>query len=165
MRSLILLSLFLFSACKPEKGEITTYFFIRHAEKQTSDSSEKDPELTSMGKERAKRWAKVFRDVEFDHIYSSDYKRTFQTARPIAQAKGLEIDRYDTRKLNDEQFQERTIGKKVLVVGHSNLNPQWVNYILKENRYQDLDETVYGSLFLVQIHPDGSRTSHVLHFD
>jgi hypothetical protein len=51
------------------------------------------------------------------------------------------------------------------VVGHSNLNPEWVNYILGKEKYQDLDESVYGSLFIVTIHPNGDRTSQVLYFD
>lgn len=145
--------------------EITTYYFIRHAEKDTTDSKSEDPELTEAGRKRSQDWVKTFQDIDFDHIYSSDYKRTLNTAKPIAESKNKEIEIFNTEKLNDNDFQENTKDKTVLVVGHSNLNPEWVNYILGKKQYDDLDESVYGSLFIVTIHPDDSRTSQVLYFN
>ncbi|WP_037320185.1 phosphoglycerate mutase family protein [Salegentibacter sp. Hel_I_6] len=150
---------------KQPSEEITTYYFIRHTEKDTTDSTNKDPNLTEAGLKRAENWAKTFKDIDFDLIYSSDYKRTLNTAKPIAEAKNKEIRIFNTEKLNDKDFQEETKNKTVLVVGHSNLNPEWVNYILGKEKYEDLDESVYGSLFIVTIHPDDSRTSEVLYFN
>lgn len=171
MRFLLLLSMVLFTACNQEtknngmsSSDLTTYYFIRHAEKDTAHTG-KDPELTAAGRERAQKWAEVFKDVEFDLIYSSDYKRTLNTAKPIAESQEKEIAIFNTKKLNDQDFQEKTKGKKVLVVGHSNLNPEWVNYILEDEKYEDLSEAEYGSLFIAIIHPDGSRTSEVLYFN
>lgn len=171
MRFLLLLSMLLFTACNQEtknngmsSADLTTYYFIRHAEKDTLDTGE-DPQLTDAGRARAQKWAQVFKDVDFDLIYSSDYKRTLNTAKPIAESQQKEITIFNTKKLNDRDFQERTKGKKVLVVGHSNLNPEWVNYILEEEKYRDLSEAEYGSLFIAVIHPDGSRTSEVLYFN
>ncbi|MBZ9729446.1 histidine phosphatase family protein [Salegentibacter sp. JZCK2] len=145
--------------------EITTYYFIRHAEKDTTDSKNKDPELTEAGLKRTQDWVKTFQDIDFDLIYSSDYKRTVNTAKPIAESKSKEVQFFNTEKLNDKDFQENTKNKTVLVVGHSDLNPEWVNYILGTKQYEDLDESVYGSLFIVTIHPDNSRTSQVLYFN
>ena len=145
--------------------EITTYYFIRHAEKDTTETKNEDPDLTEAGLKRSQNWVKTFQDIDFDLIYSSDYKRTVNTAKPIAESKNKEIKFFNTEKLNDKDFQENTKNKTVLVVGHSNLNPEWVNYILGKEKYEDLDEKVYGSLFIVTIHPDGSRTSQVLYFD
>lgn len=178
-RYFLILSLILLTSCnfgdeepseimddaKKPSEEITTYYFIRHAEKDTTDTSNKDPELTEAGIKRAQNWTKTFKDIDFDLIYSSDYKRTVNTAKPIAKDQNKEIKFYDTKKLNDKDFQEKTKNKTVLVVGHSNLNPEWVNYILGKEKYQDLDESVYGSLFIVTIHPNGDRTSQVLYFD
>ncbi|WP_243729575.1 phosphoglycerate mutase family protein [Salegentibacter sp. 24] len=175
----LLLSLILLTSCnfgdqEPEQimkdakdpdKDITTYYFIRHAEKDTTDKMDKDPELTDVGIKRAENWVKTFRDIDFDLIYSSDYKRTINTAKPIARAQNKEIKFYNTEKLNDKDFQENTKNKTVLIVGHSNLNPEWVNYIIGRKKYDDLDESIYGSLFIVTIHPDNSRTSKVLYFD
>lgn len=145
------------------ENEVTTYYFIRHAEKQTSDPNEKDPELTEQGIRRSENWAQVFKDVRFDKIYSSDYKRTRSTAKRIADSQEKEIDIYDASKLNDLEFQEKTRGKKVLVVGHSNTNPAFVNNILGENKYSDIPETESGSLFIVHVLPDGTKTSELLY--
>ena len=165
MKYLLLIPILLFASCTGIENDdaITTYYFIRHAEKDTSDTKNEDPELTEEGKKRAEKWAETFREINFDLIYSSDYKRTVNTATPIAESQDKEIRYFNTRKLNDEDFQEDTRGKTVLVVGHSNLNPEWVNYILKEQKYSDIQEDEYGSLFIVTIHPDGSRTSQVLY--
>lgn len=174
MRYLILLSLIIFAGCNSQKkdtsekikdSETTTYYFIRHAEKDTLNPDNEDPELTQAGVERAKKWAEVFRDVEFDLIFSSNYNRTLNTAKPIASSQEKEIEFFNTEKLNDEDFQQKTKGKTVLVVGHSNLNPEFVNYIIQEEKYEDLDEMEYGSLFIAIIHPEGSRTSEVLYFN
>jgi len=178
-RYFLILSLILLTSCnfgdkepseimdkaKKPSEEITTYYFIRHAEKDTTDAKNKDPELTEAGVKRAQNWAQTFKDIDFDLIYSSDYKRTLNTAQPIAENQNEEIKFYNTKKLNDKDFQENTKNKTVLVVGHSDLNPEWVNYILGKKKYQDLDESVYGSLFIVTIHPNGDRTSQVLYFD
>ena len=40
--------------------EITTYYFIRHAEKVRSDSSNKNPSLNEVGFKRANKWQEVF---------------------------------------------------------------------------------------------------------
>jgi ATPase subunit of ABC transporter with duplicated ATPase domains len=74
-------------------NEITTYYLIRHAEKDRSDATEKDPLLTNQGTARAKNWAKVFKDVPFQMVYSTNYKRTKATAQPTATSKELERNR------------------------------------------------------------------------
>lgn len=151
------------SSLSANETEVTTYYFIRHAEKQTTDPNNKDPDLTEQGIRRSENWAQVFKDAPFDLIYSSDYKRTRSTAQRIADSQKKEVHLYDAGKLNDLEFQKKTKGKKVLVVGHSNTNPAFVNYILNENRYSDIPETESGSLFIVHVLPDGTKTSELLY--
>lgn len=148
---------------KTKAQDVTTYYFIRHAEKLTTDPDDRDPDLTDEGIRRSENWARVFKDVDFDIIYSSNYKRTMSTAKRIADSQQKEIQQYDARKLNDTDFQEKTKNKTVLVVGHSNTNPAFVNYILEENRYTDIPESESGSLFIVCVHPDGTKTSQLLY--
>lgn len=148
----------------PEK-EMTTYFFIRHAEKDTSDPTNRNPKLSAEGQARAQRWAEIFRETSFDLIYSTDYHRTRETAKSIAGTKDLEVKFYDPAKMNDEDFQKNTKGKNVLVVGHSNTNPHFVNSILREARYTDIDEAESGSLFIVTVSPSGETTSQVLYIN
>ena len=87
-------------SCKSDKKEqdATVYYLIRHAEKDRN-IKDKNPELTEVGLKRAENWAKVFKDIPFDKIYSTDYKRTQQTAFPTASSKGLDVLSYDAENL------------------------------------------------------------------
>lgn len=75
------------------------------------------------------------------------------------------MELYDPRGLNDPEFREKTRGKTVLVVGHSNTNPAFVNMILGSEEYKALEEKEYGSLFIVSIGPDDEKTSQVLYLN
>lgn len=65
------------------KEEITTYYFIRHSEKNRA-SRTKNPNLLEKGQDRAENWAHYFKSVAFDAVYSTNYNRTKQTATPTA---------------------------------------------------------------------------------
>lgn len=166
---LILLVTFLSSGDQPEAANMqenfTTYYFIRHAEKDASDSDRKDPKLSAAGQERALKWAEILKEVEFDMIFSTNYDRTRTTASAIAKTQSKEVELYDPRKLFEPGFQEKTKGKTVLVVGHSNTNPAFVNAVLGTEKYKALDETEYGSLFIVTLAPNGERTSQLLYIN
>jgi broad specificity phosphatase PhoE len=149
----------------PVQESVTQYYFIRHAEKDVSNKDDRNPNLTPEGAARAAKWAEVFKEVEFDLIFSSNYNRTMQTAKAIADSQEKEVDIYDPRQLNDPAFQEKTKGKTVLVVGHSNTNPAFVNLVLKEKKFEDVDEKEYGSLFIVTVAPNGEKTSQVLYIN
>ena len=148
-----------------EQDPVTTYFLIRHAEKDRSDSAKQNPELTKEGMARAKKWAEVLKNVNLDAVYSTDYNRTMQTAKPLADLNKLEVQKYDAKNLYDEDFQKATSGKTVLIVGHSNTTPQLANAILGNRKYGDIDDKESGAIFIVQVQPDGSATSQVLYIN
>lgn len=134
----------------PEQQE-TTYFFIRHAEKDLSDPTNRNPNLTETGRNRAENWSKVFADTMIDFVYSTDYLRTQQTAAPIAKSKNLVITPYDPKNLYDQEFQSKTKGKTSIIVGHSNTTPTFVNKILAQKKYVGIDEKEHGKLFIIKI--------------
>jgi len=150
---------------KPSNDSVTTFYLIRHAEKDRSDSKNSDPILTDKGLERAENWAKALKDIDFDAIYSTNYKRTMQTATPLADLKRLEILNYDANNLYNSEFKKATSGKTVLVVGHSNTTPQFVNAILGEKKYENINDSENGALFIVEVQADGSATSKVLYIN
>jgi len=159
MQKFFLLSLvvILSFSCKSDKKdestvntETTVYYLIRHAEKDRTTPS-KDPVLNEKGLERANNWAKIFEEVKFDLIYSTDYKRTQQTALPTASEKNLVIQNYDPDHLYNQIFKRKTKGKTVLVVGHSNTTPVFVNTILGEKKYEQIDDKDNGKLFIVTV--------------
>ncbi|MCL7763820.1 histidine phosphatase family protein [Polaribacter sp. Z014] len=146
---LFVFALSLFCSCSSD--ETTTYYLIRHAEKDRTDKTNRNPDLNKNGQERANKWADRFKSVNFDAIYSTNYNRTLQTATPTAKSKNLEILKYNPNKMYDSIFQQETKGKTVLVVGHSNTTPSFVNKIIEEKKYEDIDDHNNANLYIVTI--------------
>lgn len=149
MKKLVVLLVILFCSLSSFAQEVSTYYLVRHAEKDRSDKTNSNPELTDLGHQRALRWSSVFENVTFDAVYSTNYLRTIATAKPTASAKGLEIQFYNPRELYPKDFQQETLGKTVLVVGHSNTTPQFVNAILGIDRYADIQDNNNANLYIV----------------
>lgn len=132
-----------------QENEVTTYYFIRHAEKTRIDKTDKNPFLTKKGQLRAENWTKVFKNVNFDYIYSTNYNRTIQTVTPTLKDKYLEIQFYNPRDLYNDDFKQKTKGKIVLVVGHSNTTPSFVNKIIGNEKYPHIDDTNNSNLYII----------------
>jgi broad specificity phosphatase PhoE len=146
------------SGCKddvvpPETSDpvVSTFYFIRHAEKDRSDPEDVDPELNQKGLGRAMHWAEILRDVPLDAIYSTDFQRTMMTAAPASVKQDVTVEYYSPGDLNIEQFKVDNLGKNVLVVGHSNTTPELVNKMIGEDKYPEMDDQDNGSLFIVQL--------------
>ena len=161
-----------FSACKEESSApqeteeviVSTFYLIRHAEKDRSDPDDIDPELNQAGLGRAMHWAEIFEEIELDAIYTTDYQRTTMTAAPTSVKKDLTVKYYDPDEVNINLFKENNIGGKVLVVGHSNSTPEMVNQLLGMDKYGPMDDYDNGSLFIVQVVGD-NVTDTRLHFN
>lgn len=147
-----------FANCSGDKDKeinkepiISTFYLIRHAEKDRSDSTNIDPELTQQGLDRAIRWAEIFDKVSINAIYSTNYERTQMTAAPIAIKKNLDVQTYDPKNLDVEAFLMDNEGFNVLIVGHSNTTPDFANKLLKMEKYEAMDDADNGSLFIVRV--------------
>lgn len=151
MRTFVLLFITLvtlsFAQAQNSGDKSSTYFFVRHAEKQ--DDGTKNPHLTDIGKERAKQLADLLRSYQIDAIYSTDYYRTIETAEPVSNHNKCEITIYNPRDLNIKKFKSKTKGKKVLVVGHSNSTPTFVNAMIGKEKYPQIDESDYSHFYIV----------------
>lgn len=142
------------------QADQVTYFLVRHAEKATEGGS--DPRLNEQGTTRADKLAKILAKVPMDKVYSSNYHRTKDTARPLTTKQGLTISDYDPRnqaahfdpKLKAHQ------GETILVVGHSNTIPQLINLLLGEEKYATLAHEAYDDLFIVR--SKGSNKAEVM---
>lgn len=127
----------------------TTYYLVRHAEKDRSDSTNKNPELTEAGYQRAKNWNTILNHVDFDLIYTTNYNRTIQTTQFVAERANVTPIIYEAHNLITDEFLQRTKGKTVFIVGHSNTIPKIVNQLIGEAKYQDISDSENGSLFIV----------------
>lgn len=135
---------------QPPAEPSRTVFLVRHAEK--ADDGTEDPPLTPEGKERANRLWRHLSAAGITAIYSTDYKRTRQTAAPLAENLGLDVEIYDPF---EEGIMEKLLNQSgsgnLLVVGHSNTTPMLVNRLLEQEKYRQLSEKAYSDLFVVTI--------------
>ena len=136
---------------QPINEAISTFYFIRHAEKDSSNPNNPDPELKQEGLGRSIFWAKIFEPIPLDKIYSTDYKRTKMTAAPIAVQKEVIVSYYDSKNIDIQQFLTNNIGKTILVVGHRNTIPDFVNKIIGKEKYSQMEDDDNGSLFTITI--------------
>lgn len=161
-----------FSSCKDDQKvenvsnevSVSTFYFIRHAEKDRTDTNNADPELNQKGLGRAMHWAEILKDIELDAIYSTDYSRTSMTAAPTSVKKDIDVQYYDPSAMDIEQFKTDNLNKAVLVVGHSNTTPDFVNKMIGEEKYALLDDSDNGSLFIVKMINE-TVTVQQLHFN
>lgn len=146
-------------------SEASTYYFIRHAEKNRSDKDDKDPPLVIDGILRAAKWSLVFNNIKFDAIYSTDFLRTKETAQPTAEKNNIDISLYDPANIDAKEFLENTKGQTVLIVGHSNTTPMFVNAIIGKEKYLQIEETINGNLYIVTISKSGEINDTLLSID
>ncbi|MEZ4802846.1 MAG: phosphoglycerate mutase family protein [Gelidibacter sp.] len=146
-------------------SKVTTYYFIRHAEKDRSNPQERNPHLNENGLKRAENWKVILDNIKFDAIYATDYYRTIETAKPTAESNNLKVIIYDPNDINNpEAFLKATEGKTVLVVGHSNTTPAFVNAVLGHKKYENMEDDNNGNLYIVTI-IDGTASDQVLHIN
>lgn len=132
-----------------------TIYLVRHAEKIKNDNP--DPNLTDVGHKRAEYFAEYFKDKGIQHVYSTEYIRTFQTVKPTADALGLSVELYDPRKL--KEFVATLKGKEgvYLIGGHSNVTPPTVN-LFAGTSLADLKDHEYDRIYKVHIDDHGKAT-------
>jgi phosphohistidine phosphatase SixA len=152
----------------PYKKELeqktTTYYLIRHAEKDRSDKTNRNPHLTVNGLKRANNWANVLKTVKFDMVYSTDYNRTKETALPTAKANNIELKFYNPSDMQIGRFMETSKGKTILIVGHSNTTPLFTNGLLGEKKYEMIADDNNANLYIVTV-TKNSKSSTVLVVD
>lgn len=135
----------------------TTIYLIRHAEKQAGDN----PALTEQGHQRAERIAQILKHAEIKAIYSSEYQRTQQTAKPIADSHNLNVKIYDANKL--EQFSEQVIqrNENSVIVGHSNTTPK-LTELLSNMTIEPMSEAEFGLIYQVIWTQNGADSTPLL---
>lgn len=161
MKKIHLIYIFIFTSLLSNAQEVTTYYFIRHAEKLRVDKTDRNPNLNSKGFKRAEAWKEVFSNISFDAIYSTDYTRTRLTAKPTADSKNLPILIYNPRDMYSKTFQNQTKGKTILVVGHSNTTNVFANKVLGFDKYEEIKDNNNSNLYIVTV-MNGNSSSILL---
>jgi phosphohistidine phosphatase SixA len=127
-------------------GESFNLYLVRHAEKQADGS--RDPALTAAGIKRSEQLAGWLEDKEILKVWSSDYRRTRDTATPLLNSSGLNLAIYDPR---DQEALAATLlleKRNAVIIGHSNTIPELAR-LLCHCVIEDMDESEYGRLIVI----------------
>ena len=116
---LLIFSAFSFSPTARYSKE-TVIYIVRHAEKDVSDASNTNPGLNAEGKIRAKDLAQTLKNEKFAAVFSTPYKRSMETAAPVAQRSGLPVLNYSGLAELVHTIKSSYPYKTTLIVGHSN---------------------------------------------
>ena len=135
----------------------TTVILVRHAEKKVVPPENKDPDISPEGQVRAEELARMFGAAGIGAIYASQYKRTQQTAKPLADKLGVAVTKVEARNTADlvKQIRAGAAGQVVLVVGHNNTVPE-VIAALGGPKLPIIPETDYDNLFILTVQSDGT---------
>ena len=145
------LFLTIFLAFSIPENDCSTFYLIRHAEKVRTNKSDRDPTLNEKGIIRALNWKDYFIDKEISKIYSTNYKRTLETVKPIQEAIGLTTILYSPSSINYKDFISSNKGEIVLIVGHSNTIPNFVNKLINKEIYTQIDDLNNSNLYIVNL--------------
>lgn len=128
-----------------------TVILVRHGEKAVTPG--RDPGLGAMGAARAERLPALLANALPAAVYASEYRRTQQTARPLALAAGVPIRMLpaatDSRDLLS-RLCALPDGSTAAVVGHSNTVPALVQAWSGEPA-EAIADGDYGRIYVVRL--------------
>jgi phosphohistidine phosphatase SixA len=145
----------------PAAAQGQTVFLVRHAERADSTpgtSPVADPDLSEAGRARAESLAVALKDAKITAIYVTEFKRTQQTAAPLAKALGLTVKIVTSKSTTDLVKQLKAGKGNALVVGHSNTVPDVIKG-LGVTTLVTIGDDEFDNLFLVSTstHPSVLR--------
>jgi broad specificity phosphatase PhoE len=153
MRMIVIVAAFLI-AFGSAAAQNKTIVLVRHAEKAGEMAMDRtgDPDLSTEGQARALRLLQIVKKYKPHEIFATTYKRTQQTAAPIAAYRHKQVQTYDTReqaKLVDQILTSKT--EHYLIIGHGNSIPELANLLMKKDVFKQVPDTEYGVVWVVKI--------------
>ena len=121
---------------------------VRHAEKATNGGN--DPDLSSAGRARADALARILKDSGIRAIFTSEFKRTQETAAPSATSAGVVptvVAAKDTAALVAKLHQ---LNGNALVVAHGDTIPN-ITKALGMDRPINIPDEDYSELLIVTL--------------
>jgi broad specificity phosphatase PhoE len=133
---------------------------VRHGER--ADDS-RDTELSATGRARARVLAALLKDAGIDAVYSTDFVRTRDTARPLAELLSVPVQIYDGDGLEAFAKTLRSRGGRALVVGHSDTTPDLVG-LLGGDPGPPIGSDEYDRLYILTLSDNGRVSTTLLRF-
>lgn len=153
MKNFSILLVFLLLLSSKIDAQRTDVYIVRHAEKEIVSVTDKDPNLSEIGKKRALKLFSLLKRNKFSAVYSTSYKRTRQTVELIAKENNLPIQEYspkDNLKLVSEILNKYK-GGKILIAGHSNTIIELSEAFDVNNPLKEISDDDYGNIFHIII--------------
>jgi broad specificity phosphatase PhoE len=153
------LSIVLAAACllAPGCASPDRYVFLtRHAEKEAG----RDPSLSADGKARADALAERLAGSGIEAIYVTQFRRTRETAEPLAHRLGVEIEvievsaDLEVHAASVAEACRTATASSVLVIGHSNTIPAIVHALTGET-IEAIPDDRYGDVWTISLDRDG----------
>ena len=134
---------------------VTTVIFVRHAEK-VIDPNNSDPDLSPAGQARAQEIVRIFSDAGINAIYATQYRRTQQTVKPLADKLGLPVNQVNSKSTADllAQIRSQNSGQVVFIAGHNNTVPEIIA-ALGGPTFPTIPETEFDNLYIVTVYRTG----------
>ena len=147
------LAFLLFAGVASTAAAQPTIFLVRHAERADGGMSgattmATDPDLSDTGRARAESLARMLKDAGIVAIYVTEFKRTQQTAAPLAKALGIEMITVPANAPTTLLEALNTARGNVVVVGHSNTVPDLLRG-LGVTPAVKIDDKEHDNLFIV----------------
>jgi broad specificity phosphatase PhoE len=150
---LLLLAAGMFSCSRPQPGP-TTVLIVRHAEK-ASDAD--DSPLTDAGVQRSQALVSVAENAGVSAIYSSQFKRNHDTAKPLSERLGVSVTEMpvnlqnpgDYAKVLAKDILDKHPGQTVVVIGHGNTIAATIAALT--GRAPSVGDIQYSDLFVVTV--------------
>ncbi len=141
----------------------TVVYLLRHAEK--APSADNNPPLSEAGVRRTEALAQTLGDAGVSAIYTTQFKRTIDTAAPLSARTGVAVTTLEVNHDNPQAYVEQLArdinarhgGKTVLVVSHSNTLPLIVER-LSGKPVPAIEDDEYANLFVVTLPAQGAAT-------
>jgi phosphohistidine phosphatase SixA len=147
---LLCVSLLLASATASAQSAV---YLVRHAERAdtvggAAPKMGTDPSLSDVGRARAESLAGMLKDAQVTAIFVTEYKRTQETAAPLAKRLGLQPTVIPSKDTPGLVAKLRAATGNVLVVGHSNSVPDVIKG-LGVAKVPAIADDEYDNLFIV----------------
>ena len=145
---------------------VTIVYVVRHAEKNTTDPGEKDPDLSLLGYQRAEALKERLASVRLSAVFVTPYRRNRLTLTPLAKARNLDLQTYEAHGYTGlvKVIMGSYRGKTVVVAGHSNSVLEIIESFGIERPLPSLSEKDYDYIFMIRIPRKGKATVQVLHY-
>jgi len=134
---------------------ITTVILVRHAEK-IIDPNNSDPDLGPAGQAHAQELVRILSDAGIYAIYATQYKRTQETVKPLADKLGLPVVQVNSKNTAEllTQIRSQHRGQVIFISGHNNTVPEIIA-ALGGPQFPTIPESEYDNLYMVTVYRTG----------